>query len=142
MQKDKQKRLSIVTKELLKDPLATTREIEEKTWISKSTVANYISNDLDTIGQKNKDIIEITDIDKQAIKLAQRIIIQSLEKHVEKSEASGWLWLQEALQASWLAKESTARYSLFRWSATDNEWWLKLPDVTFQIINPNESEED
>lgn len=142
MRTDKAKNIAKVTEVLVNNPLLTVREVADETWISKSSVANYINEDLDKIGQKSKDIIEITEKDKEAIKLAQRIIIQSLEKHVEKSEASWWLWLQEALQASWLAKESTARYSLFRWNATDEQGWMKLPDVTFQIINPNGNEED
>jgi hypothetical protein len=29
------------------------------------------------------------------------------------------------VEISQVLKESTARYSLFRWNATDNEWGLK-----------------
>jgi hypothetical protein len=42
------------------------------------------------------------------------------------------LELREAKTASEIAKESTARYSLFRWSATDSEWGLK-ETVTIEI---------
>ena len=30
---------------------------------------------------------------------------------------------------STIIKESSARYSLFRWDATDNKWWLKTSAV-------------
>lgn len=127
MRADKAKSISKVAEILINNPLLSEREIAEETWLGNWTV-NRAKQQLEQIGAKNEDIIRITDTDKIAIELAQRIIIQSLEKHVEKSEASWWLWLQEALQASWLAKESTARYSLFRWNATDNEWGLKWID--------------
>lgn len=47
MRVDKKKKLWKVAEELLNNPLATTREVSENTWVSKSTVANYINNDLD-----------------------------------------------------------------------------------------------
>jgi hypothetical protein len=36
------------------------------------------------------------------------------------------------VEISQVIKESTARYSLFRWNATDNEWGLK-ETVTIEI---------
>jgi hypothetical protein len=44
------------------------------------------------------------------------------------SEAAWWLDMNEALRAAWLAKEATARFTLFRWNATDGEGWLKTID--------------
>lgn len=125
MRIDKQKKLSSVTKEILTNPLQTVREISDKTWVSKSTVANYINEDLDKLGRKSPDIIRITTKDKKAIELAQIIIEQSLEKYVEMSEAAWWLDMNEAIRAASLAKEATARYTLFGWDVTDKEWWLK-----------------
>lgn len=125
MRVDKAKNIAKVAKTLLENPLQSVREVASETWVSKSSVANYINDELDKIGQKNKDIINITDVDKRIIEKAQIIIEHAIDKHIEKSEASGWLSLQEALQASWLAKESTARYTIFRWNATDEQWGLK-----------------
>ena len=127
MRADKAKSISKVAETLVNNPLLSEREIAEETWLGNWTV-NRAKQQLEQIGAKNEDIIQITDTDKKAIQLAQRIVIQSLEKHVELSEASGWLDLQEALKASWLAKESTARYSLFRGNATDEQWGLKWID--------------
>lgn len=135
MRVDKIKKLSSVSTEIAKNPLSTVREIAEETWVSKSTVANYINEDLDKLGQKDKNIIIITDTDKRIIEKSQIIIEQAIDKHIEKSEASGWLSLQEALQASWLAKESTARYTIFRWTATDEQWGLKQP-TAINIVSP------
>jgi len=135
MRVDKIKKLSSVSTEIAKNPLSTVREIAEETWVSKSTVANYINEDLDKLGQKDKNIIIITDTDRRIIEKSQIIIEQAIDKHIEKSEASGWLSLQEALQVSWLAKESTARYTIFRWTATDEQWGLKQP-TAINIISP------
>lgn len=125
MRVDKAKNIEAVTNELLKNPLQTVREVSDKTGVSKSSVANYINEDLDKIGQKNEKIIKITDTDREIIEKAQIIVLDSLDKHIELSQAWGWLSLQEAIQASNLAKESTARFTIFRWSATDKDGWLK-----------------
>lgn len=130
MRADKAKNIAKVAKVALKEPLLTRDKIAEKAWVSQGTASNVLK-ELDETWRKSEDIIQITDTDKKAIELAQRIIIQSLEKHVELSEASWGLDLQEALKASWLAKESTARYSLFRWDATDKQGGLK--EVTIEI---------
>jgi hypothetical protein len=44
---------------------------------------------LDKLGQKDKNIIIITDTDKRIIEKSQIIIEQAIDKHIEKSEASG-----------------------------------------------------
>lgn len=115
MQKDKKKRLWKVVKELLKDPLQTTREIEEKTWISKSTVANYISKDLDTFGQKDDRIISLTDKDFDMMIKIQEEKFKRLEKpeDINHNDLDKW------------ENTATRRYTLFRWDATDEKWWLK-----------------
>lgn len=123
MRADKAKSLSKVKKALAINPLLTDREIANDTGIGKSTV-NRAIKEMGQLGTKDENIVKITDTDREIIEKAQIIVIESLDKHIELSQAWGWLSLQEALQASNLAKESTARYSLFRWSATDNSGWL------------------
>jgi len=127
MQKDKKKRLGKVATELLKDPLLTTREIQKKTWISKSTVANYINNDLDTLGLKSDFVLQVTDNDKIIIQDAQFINMFALWK-IKKSmedDSNYLIELRDAKIVSDIARESTARYSLFKWNATDNNWGAK-----------------
>lgn len=127
MQKDKQKRLWKVVKELLKDPLLTTREIEEKTWISKSTVANYINNDLDTVGLKDDRIINITDKDFELMNLIQQEKFRRIQEEKEKinnTDINKW------------EETATKRYSLFRWNATDKQWWLNYSNYSdLELIN-------
>lgn len=116
MQKDKQRRLEKVAKELLNNPLQTTRELEEKTWVSKSTIASYISNDLDTLGQKDERIITITEKDFELLNLIQEEKRRRLNEEKEKINNNDIdKWEQTA----------TKRYMLFKWEATDKEWWLK-----------------
>lgn len=114
--KDKKKRLWKVTKELLKNPLLTTREIEKKTWISKSTVANYINNDLDKVGLKDDRILWICDKDLEIVNWTQAEIARRIRD--EKEEVT----MSDLIKA-W--DVSAKRYSLFKWDITDNEGWMK-----------------
>lgn len=127
MRSDKARNIAKVAKVALKNPLASRDEIAEKAWVWAWTASRALS-ELDETGRKSPDIIKITTKDKKAIELAQIIIEQSLEKYVEMSEAAWWLDMNEAIRAASLAKEATARYTLFWWDATDKEWGLKNID--------------
>jgi len=118
MRVDKAKKISSVTKELLENPLQTVREVAEKTGVSKSSVASYIQEDLDKLGLKDDRILWITDTDLSILTIGQREIERRLndKEEVEK---------MRTVEISQVIKESTARYSLFRWSATDKDWGLK-----------------
>ena len=130
MRKDKAKSIAKVTSEILKNPLSTVREIAETTWVSKSSVANYINEDLDKLGQKDERILKITETDLNIVEKWQKEIDRRLSQKEELEK-------MKTIEISQVIKENTARYSLFRWSATDDKWGLKQPDVTFQIVNPN-----
>lgn len=116
MQKDKKRRLETITKELLENPLQTTRELEGKTWISKSTIANYINNDLDTIGQKDERIISITEKDFELMNLIQEEKFRRIKEEKEKINNTDINKWEEA---------ATRRYQIFKWDITNAEWWLK-----------------
>lgn len=144
MRVDKAKNIKALKNELLKNPLQTEEELWKKLWIARWSV-NRLKDEMSEIvtNAKNSDIVEITDEDKFIIQMSQALSRHSLWTIINKldEDPTYVLELREAKTASEIAKESTARYSLFRWSATDKEWWLKLPDITFQIINPNDSED-
>ena len=118
MRADKKKSLSKVTKELLKNPIQTVREVAEKTWVSKSTVANYINENMDELGHKNKDIIQITDTDLEILKLWQREIFNRLQKKEELEK-------MRTFEIAQTIEKSEKRYQIFRWDVTDDNWALK-----------------
>lgn len=132
MRADKATNIANVAKELLENPLQTERQIAEWLWIWAWTV-NRAKQELEQTGAKDDRIIGLTDKDFKLMKKIQK------EKFSRLSEDPKWVNNNDL--DKW---ENTAvkRYSLFRWSATDKEWGLKLPDITFQIINPNGNEED
>lgn len=134
MRVDKQKNIAKVAKELLTNPLQTEREVAENTWIWRWTV-NRAKQELEQNGAKDDRILWITDTDLSIVTIGQR----EIEKRLNTKEE---LEKMRTVEISQVIKESTARYSLFRGNATDEQWGLKLPDVTFQIINPNGNEED
>ena len=114
---DKKRNIDLIAAALVVDPLATTREIEERTWVSKSTVATHKAN-LDKVGQKDERIINLTNKDLAIVTRAQELIELKLndEKLVKDMNIR---------DISAVAKDSAARYSLFRWDATDREWGVK-----------------
>lgn len=117
MRADKAKSLSEVKKILVIDPLATDREIAEETWLWKSTV-NRAIQEMGQIGAKDANIIKITDADLSIVTIGQLEIERRLNTKEELEK-------MRTVEISQVIKESTARYSLFRWNATDSEWWLK-----------------
>lgn len=70
------------------------------------------------IGAKDANIIKITDADLSIVTIGQLEIERRLNTKEELEK-------MRTVEISQVIKESTARYSLFRWNATDSEWWLK-----------------
>lgn len=66
------------------------------------------------MGPKNDDIIRITNADKKIIKKAQLIVELAIDKAIEKANTEVGIDMGEAMKASSLAKDSTARYAIFR----------------------------
>lgn len=128
MRVDKAKNIKALKNELLKNPLQTEEELWKKLWIARWSV-NRLKEEMSEIvtNAKNSDIVEITDEDKFIIQMSQALSRHSLWTIINKlnEDPTYVLELREAKTASEIAKESTARYSLFRWSATDQEWGLK-----------------
>lgn len=117
MRTDKAKNIAKVAKVVLENPLASQREIAEETGLSVWNVNDKL-NKLEQEGKKDNRIIWITDTDLSILTIGQREIERRLndKEEVEK---------MRTVEISQVIKESTARYSLFRGSATDNEWGLK-----------------
>ena len=134
MRVDKQKNIKALKEELLKKPLQTEEELWAKIWIDRRSV-NRLKWEMSEIvtNAKNNDIIAITDEDKLIIQMSQAISRHSLWTIINKldQDPEYVLELREAKTASEIAKESTARYSLFRWNATDKEGGLK--EVTIEM---------
>lgn len=114
------KNVEKVSKERLLNPLATTREIEEITWIDHSTVSR-IDSQLQQTATKDGRIISITDTDLNIVEKWQKEIDRRLSLREELDK-------MRTVEISQVIKENTARYSLFRWNATDSEWGLKWID--------------
>lgn len=120
---DKKKKLWKVAEELLNNPLQTIREVSEKTWVSKSTVANYINEDLDKLGQKDERIIAITDKDFELMNLIQEEKFRRIKEEKDKinnTDINKW------------EETATRRYQIFKWNITDKNWGLNSLD---EILN-------
>lgn len=122
---DKKKNIDKIAASLAKNPLQTQREVEKDTWISRTTVGKAIKN-LDKTWQKDNRIVSLTDKDLDCINLWVEEIRRRLS---DKSEISQ----MKATEISQVIRENTARYTLFRWTATDDKGWLKEPINTKDI---------
>lgn len=127
MRVDKAKNIKALKAELLKNPLQTEEVLWKKLWIARWSV-NRLKEEMSEIvtSAKNSDIVEITDEDKLIIQMSQAISRHSLWTIINKldEDPDYVLELREAKTASEIAKESTARYTIFSWKATDWNWWL------------------
>ncbi len=112
-----------------KNPTATIREIAKETNIGKSTVDRQLGQ-LGLV--KEKWLEDTLSRDKDIIKLGQEIICEDLIEELEiikynkdkenpedRKLRKLWAW-----SISWIIKENTARYTLFRWEATDEQGGL------------------
>lgn len=127
MRKDHDKNIAKVAKEVISNPLLSQREIAENTWLSLWNVNDKL-NKLEQIAEKDDRIIGITDKDLENIIEMQRVVSLKIRDSDEMSKTRIW----ELAQAM---REATARYSLFRWTATDEQWGLKQP-TAINIISP------
>ena len=122
MRVDKKINHNKVAKDVLLNPLKTQRERAEDLWLWKTTIQEHLQEVKTT---KDDRIINITDTDLNIVEKGQKEIDRRLSESEELSK-------MRTVEISQVIKESTARYSLFRWSATDNEWGLK-ETVTIEI---------
>lgn len=117
MRKDKAENISIVAKAILDKPLLRRDDIAKETWLWTWTVSRSLK-ELDENGRKDDRIIGLTDEDFDCIKLWVREIKNRLSDKEELSK-------MRTVEISQVIRENTARYSLFRWDATNSEWGVK-----------------
>ena len=80
---DKAKNTAKVLKEVINNPLSTVREIEENTWVSKSTASRIINEDLGQIRTSDK-IVDLVALDIEMQELATAEMIRRLKHETEK----------------------------------------------------------
>lgn len=131
MRADKKANIAKVARVILNNPLLTRDEVAEEAWVWTWTASRALS-ELDENGRKDERIVWLTDEDFNLMKKIQQEKFKRLQEPEKINDNDLDKWENTA----------TKRFTLFRWSATDSEWGLKLPDVTFQIINPNADSED
>lgn len=126
MRVDKRKNVEKVAKARLSNPRATTREIAEIADVDHTTVSR-LDREIPQIATKDERIITLTDTDFNIVKLAQQRIQEKLNDEAEMKKT-------RIGEISTVAKDSAARYTIFRWDLTDKEWWYNakvvgLPDL-------------
>lgn len=111
---DKKKNISKVLKTVIKEPLSNYREIAKKTWLSLGSVSAQMK-DIEQNWTKIPEIQEICENDFNILKLVQKETSRRLQSPEFES-------FTDIIRA-WA--ESAKRYTIFKWSITDEKWGLK-----------------
>ena len=112
---DKAKNKSKIVKEVLKNPLQSQREIAKKVWLWKTTIQEHLQ-DIKTT--KDDRILWVCEKDFEIVTLWQEIIKQRLQDKEEVKK-------MRTFEIAQTIEKSEKRYMLFKWEATDKDWWLK-----------------
>lgn len=111
---DKLKNQKKIIKEVIKNPFATQREIASAAWVSVATANDHINSI--PKANKSEQVNKIIDKDIEIVETAQLILHKRLKDN-EKDMST-----RDIIS---MADVSAKRYSLLKWSATDQEWGLK-----------------
>jgi len=124
MRVDKRKNLEKIAKVVVSKPRATEREIAKETGLSNWSV-NNLKKEVEQIWAKDDRIITLTNTDFDIVILAQQRIQEKLadEEEMKKTRIG---------EISTVAKDSAARYTVFRWAITDEKWAMR--DLTTLTI--------
>ena len=117
MRADKKRSLSKVAEIAINNPTLSEREIAERAWIWNWT-AHRALKDLEQVGAKNEDIIQITDTDLEILKLWQQEIFNRLQNEEELKK-------MRTFEIAQTIEKSEKRYQIFRWDVTDENWAIK-----------------
>lgn len=112
---DKKANIDKITAWLVKDPLASERKLAKMAWVSPST-AHISKKEIEQSQAKDERIISLTDKDFELMQIIQKRKFDRMEDKddpVNDSDVNNW------------DKSAQARYSLFRWDATDEKWGIK-----------------
>ena len=130
VRKDAKKNKAKIIKKVLSSPLSTQRQIAKEVWLSKTAVQEHLKE----LPNATKDdrILWICDKDLENVVLWQRELQRRLND--EAKELKTWDIVQ-------IISEWTKRYTIFKWEATDKNWWLTQPTKVNIIIGWKEEEE-
>lgn len=121
-----------VIKSRIKNPLQTVREVAKETWLDFSTVAK-LDKEIPQITTKSEIILEICNLD---INLVKKWLVE-LDRRFSNTEE---IKLIRPTEISQVIKDSSWRYQIFKWKATDENWGLKdlstiLAEIQWQKEN-------
>lgn len=114
---DKRRNVDKVAAALVRNPLGSVRELAKDAGIHFTRVGEHKEEVLQR-ATKDPRILSVTDTDMEILTLAQREISRRMQTAEELEK-------MRTVEISSVAKESAARYTIFRGAATDNEGALK-----------------
>ena len=113
---DKKKNDIKVTKEVIKEPLQSQREIAKKAWVGLWT-ANRVMKELEQNWTESNILDKILEMDDKIIALSNGMTLEMIEEKINQKEK---LTVQDHKVISDIANNSTKRKAIF-WDT----WWDK-----------------
>lgn len=121
---DKLKNKAKVIAKVIANPLATQEQIAIDAWVWIATVNRNIK-EMEENGIKSQAIEKIIENDTNIVKLWQEILLERMKTPDKVST-------RDIISATDLWAR---RISLFKWPATDENWWLKeIKNITINVI--------
>ena len=120
---DAKKNKAKIVKKVIKDPLATQREIAKDAGIGKTTVQEHLK-ELNTT--KDDRIIWICEQDIDIVKEANEVRARYIKQIANKEED---LKPSEISEVDKISNTSQKRYSIFMWDRTDKLWGEKIINI-------------
>lgn len=122
---DKIKNKAKIIKAVMENPMATEREIAKTVWVAKTTAHDHLK---DLKSTKNDQIEKIIAKDLEIVEIATDILKDRLL--LAKNDPENKMSNRDIIAS---ADVSAKRYSLFKWDATDENWWLKVEKIERSI---------
>ena len=122
---DKKTNIDKVTAWLVKNPLASERDLAKMAWISPST-AHIAKKEIEQSQAKDGRIISLTNGD---FKLMQRIQKEKNRRMDDEKDQISNMDIN-----NW-DKVAQARYTVFTWDVTDQNWGMKVEVSALDTLN-------
>lgn len=118
-----------------KDPNATYRDIQNKTWLSPSTISKA-TEELKQNWTKDETIAYIVGSAKTRLQRISTI----KDRYIDQLDLIDDLWTKEVDLANKLWQEDMKLVTVLWWDVTDKHGWLvSIQDLTFDSMNGTNS---
>lgn len=123
MRRDRENTVEAIAAELIKDPLATQKELAKRAGVSERTVERRIEQVAEVVG-KDERIVSLTDADYEIVQLTQSLTMDKLKTEEEAKKIS-------PRDLAYIGDVSAKRYSLLTGNVTNESGGLIVQPINY-----------